>query len=235
MPAERKEQIGGLPSGKWQHRYFDKGVRHSGGAFPSKSSASAHYRNEIEPGPNGKPVARRDLTYSELVAVFLERHAIVAKPRTITERLKQSAAKFGTVPLVELEGMADEIAGFAVGLSERLRYPIKAAFRQALEAGVRYGYMTRNPAKLARPNPMPAPREIRVYTAAELKAVTDELGTVESSAVTFAAATGLRPSEWASIERSDVDKGPPSGPRAGNQDAPLSARGAAHISGAHRA
>ena len=131
--------------------------------------------------------------------------------------------------------MADEIAGFAVGLSERLRYPIKAAFRQALEAGVRYGYMTRNPAKLARPNPMPAPREIRVYTAAELKAVTDELGTVESSAVTFAAATGLRPSEWASIERSDVDKGPPSGPRAGNQDAPLSARGAAHISGAHRA
>ena len=74
--------------------------------------------------------------------------------------------------------MADEIAGFAVGLSERLRYPIKAAFRQALEAGVRYGYMTRNPAKLAGPNPMPAPREIRVYTAAELKAVTDELGTV---------------------------------------------------------
>ena len=75
--------------------------------------------------------------------MFLERHAIVAKPRTITEQLKQSAAKFGTVPLVELEGMADEIAGFAVGLSERLRYPIKAAFRQALEAGVRYGYMTR--------------------------------------------------------------------------------------------
>ena len=78
MPAERKEQIRRLPSGKWQLRYFDKGVRHSGGAFPSKSSARAHYRNEIEPGPNGKPVARRDLTYSELVAVFLERHAIVA-------------------------------------------------------------------------------------------------------------------------------------------------------------
>ena len=34
--------------------------------------------------------------------------------------------------------MADEIAGFAVGLSERLRYPIMASFRQALEAGVRY-------------------------------------------------------------------------------------------------
>ena len=49
-------------------------------------------------------------------------------------------------------------------IAERLRYPLMAAFRQALEAGVRYGYMTRNPAKLAGPNPMPAPREIRVYT-----------------------------------------------------------------------
>ena len=141
--------------------------------------------------------------------MFLERHAIVAKPRTITElrwRLKQSEAKFGTVPLAELEGMADEIAGFAVTISERLRYPLMAAFRQALEAGVRYGYLTRNPAKLAGPNPMPAPREIRVYTPAELKAIADELGTVEAAAVTFAAATGLRPAEWASIERRDVDK-----------------------------
>ena len=163
MPADRKEQIRQLPSGKWQLRYYDrKGVRHTGGAFVSKSAARAHYRDVIEPGLNGRPVARRDLTYSDLVEVFLERHAIVAKPRTITElrwRLKQSEAKFGTVPLVELEGMTDEIAGFAVTISERLRHPFMAAFRQALEAGVRYGYLTRNPAKLAGPNPMPAPRE----------------------------------------------------------------------------
>jgi len=49
-------------------------------------------------------------------------------------------------------------------LIERLRYPVMAALRQALETGVRWGYMVRNPAKLAGPNPMPAPREIRVYT-----------------------------------------------------------------------
>ena len=110
------------------------------------------------------------------------------------------------MPLVELEGMADEIAGWAVTIPERLRYPLVAAFRQALEAGVRYGYMTRNPAKLAGPNPMPTPREIRVYTGDELKAITDELGTVEAAAVRFAAATGLRPAEWASVERRDVDK-----------------------------
>ena len=43
MPAERKEQIRKLPSGKWQLRYYDrKGARHSGGVFPSR--ARAHYR-----------------------------------------------------------------------------------------------------------------------------------------------------------------------------------------------
>lgn len=210
MPADAREQIRQLPSGKYQLRFYDKnGVRHSGGAFSSRCAARQHYRQVIEPELNGRPVARRDLTYSDLVEVFLERHAIVAKTRTITElrwRLKQSQAKFGTVPLAELEGMADEIAGYAVTIPERLRYPLISAFRQALEAGVRYGYLTRNPAKLAGPNPMPAPREIRVYTAEELTAIAAELGTVEAAAVTFAAATGLRPSEWASIERRDVDK-----------------------------
>jgi integrase len=69
-----------------------------------------------------------------------------------------------------------------------------------------YGYMARNPAKLAGPSPMPKPRETRVFTAAELAAIVAELGPVEAAAVTFAAATGLRPAEWASIERRDVDR-----------------------------
>jgi integrase len=157
----------------------------------------------------GRPIARRDLTFTDLVEVFLERHAIAAKPRTVTElrwRLKQSEAKFGTVRLVELEGMTDEIAGFAVSLPERLRYPLMAAFRQALEAGVRYGYLARNPAKLAGPNPMPSPREIRVFTSDELTAIIDELDQVAGAAVRFAAATGLRPAEWAAVERRDVDR-----------------------------
>ena len=162
MPAEARGHVRKLPSGKWQLRYYDsKGGRHSGGAFSTKTEAWNHYRDVVEPELNGRPVARRDLTYSGLVEVFLERHAIVAKPRTITElrwRLKQSEEKFGTIPLAELEGMADEIAGYAVTLPERLRYPLMAAFRQALEAGIRYGYMTREPgeARRAEPDARPA-------------------------------------------------------------------------------
>ena len=70
MPADPKEQIRQLPSGKYQLRYLDRdGKRRSGGVWPSKSAARAHYRDVIEPGLNGKPVARRDLTYSDLVDV----------------------------------------------------------------------------------------------------------------------------------------------------------------------
>ena len=162
MPAEARGHVRKLPSGRWQLRYYDrKGEHLSGGAFLTKTEALNHYRDVIEPELSGRPAARRDLTFSELIEVFLERHAIVAKPRTITElrwRLKQAEAKFGTTSLADLERMTDEIAGFAVGISERLRYPLMAALRQCLEAGIRYGYMTRNPAKLAGPNPMPSPR-----------------------------------------------------------------------------
>ena len=117
MPASQRGSARKLPSGKWQLRYYDNDQkRHTGGAFPTKSAALKHYDEVVKPELEGRPVARRDLNYSELVEVFLERHAIVAKPRTITElrwRLKQSEEKFGAIPLAELEGMSDEIAGWA--------------------------------------------------------------------------------------------------------------------------
>jgi integrase len=66
--------------------------------------------------------------------------------------------------------------------------------------------MTRNPAKLAGRNPEPSPRPVRAYTVAELDAIAAELSAGYEPLPDFAAATGLRPEEWAVLERRDVDR-----------------------------
>jgi hypothetical protein len=100
MPAEARGHVRKLPSGKWQLRYYDtKGRHRSGGAFSTKSEAWAHYRDVVEPELRGRSGARRDLTLSELVDVFLERHGKVAKPTTIETlrwRLKRPLDDYGT-------------------------------------------------------------------------------------------------------------------------------------------
>lgn len=210
MPAEARGHVRKLPSGKWQLRYYDsKGGRRSGGAFSTESEAWSHYRDVVEPELNGRPVARRDLTLSQRVETFLERHGRVAKPATIETlrwRLKRPLDDYGDTALVDLERMTDELAGFASRQPERFRYSVMSALRQACEAGVRYEYMTRNPAKLAGANPMPAARAVRVYTPKELEKIAKELDTRGAAAITFAATTGLRSAEWANFERRHVDR-----------------------------
>ena len=153
MPADRSGGARKLPSGKWQLRYRDnEGKRHTGGAFPTKSAAMKHYRDVIEPDLDGRATVRGDVTLRELADTFLDRHAKIAKPATIDTlrwRLKRPLEDFGDVRLDELERMTDEIAGFAAKLPDRFRYPVISALRQVCAAGVRYGYMTTNPAKSA--------------------------------------------------------------------------------------
>jgi hypothetical protein len=98
VPAEARGHVRKLPSGKWQLRYYDKkGGHRSGGAFPTKSEAWAHYRDVVEPELRGR-VVRRDITLSELVDTFLDRHGKIANPRTIRtlrERLKRPQDDYG--------------------------------------------------------------------------------------------------------------------------------------------
>ena len=210
MPAEARGHVRKLPSGKWQLRYYDSKGRHrSGGAFSTKSEAWAHYRDVVEPDLKGRPVARRDLTLTELVDTFLERHGKVAQPATIETlraRMKRPLDDFGDTPLIDLERMTDEIAGFAASLPDRFRYSVMSAFRQTCAAGIRYGYMTQNPARASGKNPAPPPRSVRVFTSADLTALCGEFDDRGTAAITFAAATGLRPSEWAQVERRDIDR-----------------------------
>jgi integrase len=210
MPAEARGHARRLASGKWQLRYYDRaGTRRTGGAFDSKTEALNHYRDVIEPELHGRATARRDLTLQQLADLFLHRHAKVVTARTaksLRERLARPLSTFGTVPLSDLEGMTDELAGFAAGLPERYRYSVMSAFRQTLEAGVRYGVLARNPAKLSGKNPQPKPRGIRVFTPDEIGKITVELDERGAAVVRFAAATGLRPGEWSRVERRDLDR-----------------------------
>jgi integrase len=210
MPATQRGHVRRLPSGKVQLRYYDADGKHrTGGTFKSKSAALDHYRDVVEPRLLGKPEAPPELTLTGFVDVYLERHAKAARTRTIgslRQRLKYATRDFGDVTLRELEAMVDELAAWESRLPARSRYGIAGALRQTLGAAVRWGHMSQNPAKLVGPNRQPSPREVRVYTLAELDAIAAELSDGYRPLPAFAAASGLRPEEWAPLERRDVDR-----------------------------
>jgi integrase len=124
----------------------------------------------------------------------------------LRQRLGYATRDYGTVPLRELERMTNEIAGWQTRLPNRSRYGIVSVLRQTLEAPVRWGYMTRHPAKLAGRNPQPPQRPVRAFTLAEVDAIAAELSTMYGTLPAFVAATGLRLEEWAALERRDIDR-----------------------------
>jgi integrase len=210
MPPVQRGHARRLPSGRWQLRYYDQdGERRTGGAFATKSAALSHYRTVIEPRLNGEPEPEPELTLRELADLFLARHAAVRSPRTVRglrERLQRPLASYGDTPLADFERMGGDLADFRLTLPDRFAHDVMRALRQVCAAGVRWGHMSQNPAVLAGANPVPSPRPVRAYTLAELDALEAELGPAYGPAVPLAAATGLRPEEWALLERRDVDR-----------------------------
>jgi integrase len=209
MPATQRGQAYRLGPNRWGLRYYGAaGVRHRKSPFPSKSAALTFYRDIVEPELRGDAPTVPDLTLTEFVETYLERHAATVRPRTVAtlrERLRHATTAYGDVTLRDLERMSGELAGWRARQPEGVRYARMAALRQALEAGCRWGYMTSNPAKVAGPNRQPAPRPVRAFTSAEVQAIAAELAPAHRPLPIFAAATGLRPEEWAALERRDVD------------------------------
>jgi integrase len=210
MPAMQRGSVRTLPSGKKQLRYYDNdGKRQSGGVFATRSEAWKHFRDVVEPRLRGEPESQPELTLADFCELYLERHAAGARKRTIDslrQRLGYATRAYGDVPLRELERMVDELAGWRTKLPERSRYGIVGALRQTLGAAERWGYIECNPAKLIGPNRQPSPRPIRAFTLAEVDAIAAELSADYQPLPAFAAATGLRPEEWAVLERRDIDR-----------------------------
>lgn len=210
MPATQRGQAYRLGPNRWGLRYYDEnGVRRRKSPFLSKSAALTHYRDVIEPRLRGELAQLPELTLAEFVELYLERHAATVRSRTIVtlrERLPHATRAYGDVPLRDLERMSGELAAWMAKLPERSRYGIVQAVRQSLEAAVRWGYMTRNPAKLAGRNRQPAPRIVRAFTRDEVDAIATELSPMYAPLPLFAAATGLRPEEWQALERRDIDR-----------------------------
>ena len=210
MPAIQRGQAYRIAPNRWGLRYYDAtGSRRRKSPFPSRSAALAHYREVIEPQLRGDHVALPVFTLGEFIPVYLERHSASVRPRTIVtlrERLPHATRAFGTVPLRDLERMSGELATWQAKLPERSRYGIVQALRQALEAAVRWGYISRNPARLAGRNRQPAPRSVRAFTRDEIDSIAAEMAPMYAPLPVFAAATGLRPEEWQALERRDIDR-----------------------------
>lgn len=155
----------------------------------------------------GLPVERDPITLDELCERYLAQHQVTGRTlRTLRERLAYSRDAFADANVRELQ--AEEIASWNARLPKMRRQAL-AALRQVLAAGVRWEYLTRNPASVVK-LPPPVPTDVRPFESwADVGAVAEAAGTfggVQATAlVQFATATGLRPQEWQALPWRDLD------------------------------
>jgi integrase len=210
MPPANQGSVYQLGPRRYGIRYIGPdGVRRKQSPFASKTEAREWFARVVAPTLRGEQPQKPDLTLSEFVTLYLDRHEADVRPRTIAtlrERLGHATKRFGDIPLSEFQRMTDEVAAWRSRQPSGVAYGRTGALRQCLAAAVRWGYIDRNPAVLAGKNRQPAPRTVRVFTRDELALIVAELSPTYQSIPTFAAATGLRPEEWMALERRDIDR-----------------------------
>jgi integrase len=206
MPAEPRGSVFATRDG-YGIRWPENGKRPQQTSFKTRTEARRWFAENVAPRlRRGAPSA--EISFDAFCDLFLERHGATVSKRTrdtLAERLTSSREQFGDWTLRELEGASDDVAAWRASLAPSSRYRLTLALRQALGAGVRWQYLSRNPAIEAGRNPEPRSEELRPFTREQVDALAAELGGYGPLAV-FAAETGLRTNEWTALERRDVDR-----------------------------
>jgi integrase len=219
MPKQQAGSVVKRSARNYGARYMDvdRRRRYQGG-FETQSAAEAWLRTrvaEVAALRRGDPAATRRTampTLRELAAEYTTQH--VAEPSTITSL--QARLRYALLgPRLDGQGgwqdvridhlNPADIGAWRRALPYRSGHGIHKALRQVLHYAVRTKLLAENPA-VAVPNPTPKRAEVQVFTLDELDAVAAELLPPTCALPVFGALTGLRPCEWAALERGDVDR-----------------------------
>ncbi len=174
------------------------------GGFPSEQAATEALERALDRLRQEQGLAEGP-TLSELVEAYLAQHD--AEPETIEKLrwlLTKSTRPFGDLPISEFQPA--EIAAWRMTIPRGHRFEATQALRQTLARAVSWGMLNTNPAKEGVANPQRPRIEQRPFDSwADLRQLADQIGPRHGPLVLFAAATGLRPSEWIALEHRDID------------------------------
>jgi hypothetical protein len=174
------------------------------GGFATQTEAQQALQVELERSHrrNGRLA---QITLGELADEYLAQHE--AAPRTIAKLrwlLARATFAFGERRVVDLR--SEEIGAWRATLPEGHRFEA-TQLRQLLNRADAWKILDSNPAKVGVDNPRRQPPEKRPFESwAEIDALAEQLGSIYGPMVVFAAATGLRPSEWIALEQRDLDR-----------------------------
>ena len=200
MGAQRGSVIANK-DGTYSVRYSLGATRRQDGTFATKTAAQRHLRGVLSAVDNG---LRGDLTLSALSDRWLGVYdAAPATQARVRVQLGIINGAFGSVLVRKLT--PEQIGAWRLTVSEGQRHQVHGLLRQVLEAAVRWGYATSNPARMV-PNPSPKRLEMGIFRDwTQLEAVAHEIGPRYAPLVIFSAGSGLRTSEWAAREWRDVN------------------------------
>jgi integrase len=207
MPAQTRGSVYQTRAG-YGIRWPENGRRMFQAGFKTKTEARRWFDDTVRPRLRAH-APDPSIRFDAFCDLFLERHGATVSARTretLEERLAPARRMFGNWSLRELEGAAEDVADWRAKLPAGSRYRLTSALRQALAAGVRWRYLTANPAVDAGRNPQPRAEELHPFTRDEVAELAAELGNVYGPLVVVAAETGLRTNEWIALERRDVDR-----------------------------